>query len=163
MHWYIDLEAASLVAQMVKNLPAMQENCSQSSILVWRMPWTEEPGRPQSRGSQRVRHDWVTSIYRFGGEVSLHSSTFISPVLSLVALSCCLLDPSVSAWSPHSQLLALARIRKCSLGKLRILNLSLKFYSLQSFFPQPLMPFVSIFIKLFYLFSVRAFVYYDLL
>ena len=30
-----------------------------SSILAWRIPWTEEPGRPQSRGSHRVRHDRV--------------------------------------------------------------------------------------------------------
>ena len=30
------------------------------SILVWRVPWTEEPGGLQSRGSQRVRHHWVT-------------------------------------------------------------------------------------------------------
>ena len=29
-----------------------------SSILAWRIPWTEEPGRLQSIGSQRVRHDW---------------------------------------------------------------------------------------------------------
>ena len=29
-----------------------------SSILAWRIPWTEEPGRLQSMGSQRVRHDW---------------------------------------------------------------------------------------------------------
>ena len=31
-----------------------------SSILAWRIPWTEEPGGLQSMGSQRVRHDWVT-------------------------------------------------------------------------------------------------------
>ena len=31
-----------------------------SSILAWAIPWTEEPGRPQSMGSQRVRHDLVT-------------------------------------------------------------------------------------------------------
>ena len=30
------------------------------SILVWEIPWTEEPGRPQTMGSQRVRHNWVT-------------------------------------------------------------------------------------------------------
>ena len=30
-----------------------------SSILAWRIPWTEEPGGLQSRGSQRVRHDWA--------------------------------------------------------------------------------------------------------
>ena len=63
---------ASLVAQMVKNPPAMQETQVQSlgwenllekgtaihsSILAWRIPWTEESGRLQSMGSQRVRHE----------------------------------------------------------------------------------------------------------
>ena len=33
-----------------------------SSILAWRIPWTEEPGRLQSMGSQRVRHDWMASL-----------------------------------------------------------------------------------------------------
>ena len=62
----------SLLAQMVKNLPAMQETWVRSlawedplekgkatrySILAWRVPWTEEPGGPWSMGSQRVRHD----------------------------------------------------------------------------------------------------------
>ena len=56
---------------MVKNLPAMQETqvrslgenplekemATHSSILAWRIPRTEEPGRLQSMGSQRVRHD----------------------------------------------------------------------------------------------------------
>ena len=61
-----------LVAQLVKNLPAMQETqvqslgredpldkgmATHSSILAWRIPWTEEPGGLQSMGSQRVRHD----------------------------------------------------------------------------------------------------------
>ena len=63
---------APLVALMVKNLPAMQETWVQSlgqedllgeemaahsSISTWRIPWTEEPGRLQSMGSQRVGHD----------------------------------------------------------------------------------------------------------
>ena len=63
---------ASLVAQMVKNLPAMQEAqvwslsweeplekgvTPHSSIVVWRIPWTEEPGGLQSVGSQRIGHD----------------------------------------------------------------------------------------------------------
>ena len=34
-----------------------------SSILAWRIPWTEEPGGLQSMGSQRVRHDWVTFTF----------------------------------------------------------------------------------------------------
>ena len=61
-----------LVAQMVKNLPAMQETwvrslsqedllekrmATHSSILAWRIPWTEQPGGPQYMGLQRVRHD----------------------------------------------------------------------------------------------------------
>ena len=63
------------MAQWVKNPPAMQktqetlvrslggedpleeEMAIHSSILAWRIPWTEEPGRLQSLGSQRVRHD----------------------------------------------------------------------------------------------------------
>ena len=59
---------ASLVAQLVKNLPAMWENWVQSlvrkmgmathsSTFAWRNPWTEEPGGLQSSGSQRVGHD----------------------------------------------------------------------------------------------------------
>ena len=41
----------SLVAQMVKNPPAMQEEMvTHSSILAWRIPWTEEPGRLQFHG-----------------------------------------------------------------------------------------------------------------
>ena len=65
---------------MVKNLPAIQETwvpslgwedplekgmATHSSILAWRIPWTEEPGGLQSMGSQRVRHDWVTSTTNF--------------------------------------------------------------------------------------------------
>ena len=63
---------------MVKNLPAMQETWVQSlgredplekgmtthhSILVDRIPWTEEPGRLPSMGSQRVGHDQVTNTH----------------------------------------------------------------------------------------------------
>ena len=63
---------ASLVAQTINNLPAMQETwvrslseedpleeeiATHSSILGWRIPWTEEPGGLQSVGLQRVGHD----------------------------------------------------------------------------------------------------------
>ena len=65
----------SLVAQMIKNLPAMQETQVQSldqedplekgmvthsSILVWRISWTNETDRLPSMPSQRVGHDWTT-------------------------------------------------------------------------------------------------------
>ena len=69
---------ASMVAQMVKNLPAMQETrvqslswgdpleegmATHSSILAWRSQWTEEPDGLQSIGSQRVGHDWATNTF----------------------------------------------------------------------------------------------------
>ena len=62
----------SLVTQILKNLPALQDTWVQSlgwedllekgtathfSILAWRIPWTEERGRLQSMGSQRVGHN----------------------------------------------------------------------------------------------------------
>ena len=37
-----------------------------SSTLAWKIPWAEEPCRLQSMGSQRVRHDWATSLSRIG-------------------------------------------------------------------------------------------------
>ena len=67
-----NLKGLPLVAQMVKHLPAMRETrvqslgwedllekemATHSNILAWRIPWTEEPGRLQSMGSQRVGHD----------------------------------------------------------------------------------------------------------
>ena len=65
---------ASLLAQTVKRLSAMRETRVQSlgwedaleketavhsSTLAWKIPWTEEPGRVQSMGSKRVRHDFT--------------------------------------------------------------------------------------------------------
>ena len=38
--------------------PLVRGMATHSSILAWRIPWTEEPGRLQSTGLQRVRHDW---------------------------------------------------------------------------------------------------------
>ena len=83
------LSAASLVAEMVNDLPALQETwvpslgwedplekgmATHSRILAWRIPWTRvwgdsgswwwtgRPGVLQSVGSQRVRHDWATEL-----------------------------------------------------------------------------------------------------
>ena len=39
-----------------------KEMAPHSNILAWKIPWTEERGRLQSMGSQRVGHDWVTSL-----------------------------------------------------------------------------------------------------
>ena len=68
---------ASLVAQTVKCLPTIwetwvqslgqedlleKEMATHSSILAWKIPWMEEPGRLQIMGLQRVRHNWATSV-----------------------------------------------------------------------------------------------------
>ena len=68
----------SLVAQTIKRLPTMwetevrslgwedpleKEMATHSSTLAWKIPWMEEHGRLQSMGSQRIGHDWVTSLH----------------------------------------------------------------------------------------------------
>ena len=68
----LSIEIASLVAQRLKHLPPMwetwvrsldwedpleKEMATHSSTLAWKIPWTEEPGRLQSMGSQRMGHD----------------------------------------------------------------------------------------------------------
>ena len=65
------------MAQRLEHLPAMQETwvlslgrenplekemATGSSTIAWRIPWMEEPGGLQSTGSQRVEHDWTTSV-----------------------------------------------------------------------------------------------------
>ena len=74
-----DYEATrtSLVAQTVKRLSTMRETRAwslgredplekemaiHSSTIAWKIPWTEEPGKLQSMRSQRIRHDWATSL-----------------------------------------------------------------------------------------------------
>ena len=42
-----------------------KEIATHSSTLAWKIPWTKEPGRLQSMGSQRVGHDWATSLFTF--------------------------------------------------------------------------------------------------
>ena len=86
-------EWASLMAQMVKNLPATQETWVQSlgwkdplekgmathsSILAWRIPWTEEPGALQSVGSQRVGHEWATTT-----NMNISCYSFCSSILDM--------------------------------------------------------------------------------
>ena len=76
-----DSQMASLLAQRLKRLPPTRETrvrslgredplekemATHSSILAWRIPWTEKPGRLQSTGLQRVGHDWATSLHFMG-------------------------------------------------------------------------------------------------
>ena len=79
IHYYLLTSIVySLVAQSVKNLPAMwetwvgslgredplgKEMATHSSILAWKISWTQEPGGLQSMGLERVGQDWVTNTY----------------------------------------------------------------------------------------------------
>ena len=78
---------ASLVAQRLKGLPAMQETwvrslgwenpleretATHSSILAWRIQWMEKPGGLQSTGSRRVGHDWATSLHLQSSHFTYH-------------------------------------------------------------------------------------------
>ena len=78
---YCSIWGASLIAQLVKNLPAMKETqvqslgqedplekemATHSSILAWRIPQTEEPGGLQYVGWQRVRHNLATFVEKLG-------------------------------------------------------------------------------------------------
>ena len=84
--WCFSSSLYSLVAQMVKRLPTMwktwvqslrqkdlleKETAIHSSILAWKIPSMEEPGRLQFTGLQRVGHDWVTSLICTEKNVSL--------------------------------------------------------------------------------------------
>ena len=83
-----NFQRAALVAQLVKSLPAMQETwvwslgredpleecmAAHSSILAWRIPWTEEPGGLQSMGLQRVRYEWVTNTQTYMEVFLIHT------------------------------------------------------------------------------------------
>ena len=80
----------SLVAQLVKNLPVMQETqvlslgledplekemATHCSILAWRIPWTEEPGGLKSMGLQRVGPDCETNTSTFHFHFDLYYGT----------------------------------------------------------------------------------------
>ena len=91
---------ASLVAQMIKNLPAMWETWVRTlgwedpwrgagqptpMFLPGESPWTEEPGGLQSMGSQWVRHDWVTK------QNPLSKTPLQGPSSDLLTLTCVIL------------------------------------------------------------------------
>ena len=89
-----------LVAQMVKNLPAMWETwvwllgqedpleegrATHSSILAWRIPWTEESGGLQSMGLQRVGHNWMANTDIYAGQIIHISSGMLKLALTRVS------------------------------------------------------------------------------
>ena len=87
------------VAQMIKSWPVVRETwvrslgqedplqkemATHSSTLAWKIPWTEGPGRLQSMGSQRVRHNWGTSLMDFVGQKLARSLAPSCVLMSLV-------------------------------------------------------------------------------
>ena len=122
---------ASQVAQMAKNLLAMQETWVQSlgqedplekgmaahsSILAQSIPWTEVPGRLQSMGSQRVRHGGGTNTFTFTfsstRQTALLTGTLGLP-LCLHPLPCNFAVFSHYKWGSLSQSLTLCSISGC--------------------------------------------------
>ena len=100
--------------------PLEEGMATHSSILVWRIPWTGEPGRLQSTGSQRVRPDWSYlaliqhtqhSIIRIYHIFFIHPSVFIYLFLAALGLRCCVqafsscskwgLLSSCGVWTSH--------------------------------------------------------------
>ena len=90
---------ASLVGQLVKNLPEVQETqvwslgwedhlekemATHSTILAWKISETEEPGGLQSMGSQRVRHDWATNTHFMSTFILFMSACFSIPTLFIL-------------------------------------------------------------------------------
>ena len=88
------------MAQTVKSLLAMQESwvrslgredllekemATHSNILAWKIPWTEEPGGPQSVGLQGVGHNCPTSLSRTDGEI--YKCVCVSVSISVSQLS----------------------------------------------------------------------------
>ena len=71
--------------------PLEEGVATHSSIVAWRIPWTEEPGRLQSMESQRVRHDWSDLA-------CMHS---ISTVNISISISQFILLPSFTPWWPY--------------------------------------------------------------
>ena len=74
-----------------------------SSIHAWRIPWTEEPGRPQSMGSQRVQHDWATdttttaAIPATAATPALQANSLPSePSGKSKGLKCCRISPGLA-------------------------------------------------------------------
>ena len=104
---YIIITWASLVAQTVKRLPTMRETrvwslgwedllekamATHSSTLAWKIPWTKEPGRLQSTGSQRIGHNWATLLLHFIITAKPLLSTYQISVSSLVFPLCLVLS-----------------------------------------------------------------------
>ena len=62
--------------------PLKKEMATHSIILAWEIPWTEEPGGPQSKGLQRVGHNWATNTHTTNGHMAPGSCEGVYRALS---------------------------------------------------------------------------------
>ena len=98
--------------------PLEKEMAIHSSTIAWKIPWTEEPGRLQSMGSQRVRHDWATSLHSFLYSPALTSvhdywknHSLVDKVMSLLFN---VLSRLVIAFLPRSKRLLISQLQSPS-------------------------------------------------
>ena len=124
-----------LGAQKVRNLPAMQETwfwslawedplekgmANHSSILAWRIPWTEECGWLQSMGAQRIGHNWATNtFFHLGHKGGAHMMGLVSSQekpsgrkIFLLSFSLSLFQPTEDTTRKLSEI-ALTRTQPC--------------------------------------------------
>ena len=100
------VKATTLVVQLVNNLSTMWESrvrslgqedplekemATHSSVLAWRIPWTEAPGQLQSMRLQRVRHNWLTNTFTFSSKQQTKTKT-IEQKLYAICRPCFCLD-----------------------------------------------------------------------
>ena len=139
-----------LVGQTVENLPAKREThvrslgqedplekgmATHSSILAWRIPWTEEPEELQSVGSQRVRHHWATNTLTFRSLCTPLCNVVVVQLLSHVWLF-------VTPWTAAGQASLFFTVSQSLLKLMSIESvmpsnhlISVDPFSLPSFFP----------------------------
>ena len=86
--------------------PLKEEKATHSSILAWRIPWTEEPDGLWSMGSQRVRHDWASNIFAFyfSNCWNLHKLYFATKICIPIDLSASSLHDQFSELEFHFSL-----------------------------------------------------------
>ena len=88
--------------------PLEKEMSTHSSTLVWKIPWTEEPGRLQSMGPQRVGHDWATSLSYSCWEGFVSSSLVMLTLgfnCDFIPTCACGLSTEVCSWGYMKDLL----------------------------------------------------------
>ena len=78
-----------------------KEMAIHSSILAWKIPWTEKPGRLESMGSHKVGHDWMTSLSLFFFKLNIVYTWVLSEVAQLCLTLCNPMHCSLPASSLH--------------------------------------------------------------